>query len=141
LKDLEEEIFHLVNQYRISLELKALKPHSFLAEMAKKHCQDMVDEKIQFGHGGYSKRSALMQHKLKALFCGENLAFNHAKNPCTRALEQWLNSEGHRANIEKGVFSHTGISVIQKEDGNFYFTQLFASLDRPKNRLITNPYL
>jgi uncharacterized protein YkwD len=36
----------------------------------------------------------------------------------------WLNSSGHKANIE-GNFAHISIATIKDSQGRYYYTQLF----------------
>ena len=55
----------------------------------------------------------------------ENVAENHSSNPVAQAMDAWLESEGHRENIE-GAFDLTGIGMIENEDGAYFFTQIFA---------------
>ena len=39
-------------------------------------------------------------------------------------INNWLNSSGHKANIE-GDFTHIGIAAIKDSHGRYYYTQLF----------------
>ena len=39
-------------------------------------------------------------------------------------MTAWLNSPGHRKNIE-GDFTHIGIGVVKNDAGVYYFTQIF----------------
>jgi uncharacterized protein YkwD len=46
-------------------------------------------------------------------------------DPVTQAVEGWIDSPGHHANI-KGNFDLTGIGVVKNEQGEYYLTQLFV---------------
>ena len=39
-------------------------------------------------------------------------------------VNAWLNSSGHRANIE-GNSTRTGVSAVKSSDGVWYYTQVF----------------
>jgi uncharacterized protein YkwD len=53
----------------------------------------------------------------------ENIGFGY--RAAEALLEAWINSEGHRANIERS-YSHFGISVDQDQKGKDYFTNIFT---------------
>jgi uncharacterized protein YkwD len=52
----------------------------------------------------------------------ENIASGYAS--AEAVLNGWLNSSGHRANIENGSYTHHGIGYV--EEGN-YWTHVFAT--------------
>ncbi|MFZ4679488.1 MAG: CAP domain-containing protein [Flavobacterium sp.] len=53
----------------------------------------------------------------------ENIAFNY--QTAESAMSAWLNSPGHKANIE-GDFTHFGISITADEaTGKKYYTNMF----------------
>lgn len=55
----------------------------------------------------------------------ENVAYNRGyTDPVAKAVEGWLNSSGHRRNIE-GNYNLTGIGVAKNSQGAYYFTQIF----------------
>ena len=43
-----------------------------------------------------------------------------------QVVNMWLNSDGHRKNIE-GNYNLTGIGVVKGKDGALYFTQIFVN--------------
>jgi uncharacterized protein YkwD len=45
-------------------------------------------------------------------------------NPARVAVEGWSKSPEHRKNMF-GNFSLTGIGIAQREDGRYFFTQIF----------------
>jgi uncharacterized protein YkwD len=56
---------------------------------------------------------------------GENIAYGY---PSPRAVVQgWLNSPGHRANIENGHFRVTGIGAASRNGGPVFWSQTFGS--------------
>ena len=56
----------------------------------------------------------------------ENVGYNMGySDPAGRVVERWLNSPGHKKNIE-GNYNLTGIGVIQADQVTYYFTQIFV---------------
>lgn len=58
-------------------------------------------------------------------YAGENIAEGF-RTPAT-VMQAWLNSPGHRANIENAQFSAIGIGVATSSTGVFYWVQDFGS--------------
>ncbi|MBN1514520.1 MAG: CAP domain-containing protein [Phycisphaerae bacterium] len=56
---------------------------------------------------------------------GENLAYG----PCTAedVVQGWMNSEGHRTNLLRSVFTHTGLAVYRGGEHRMYWVQVFAT--------------
>jgi uncharacterized protein YkwD len=47
--------------------------------------------------------------------------------PAAEAMEGWVNSQGHLANILDARFTETGVGIAVDSEGMFYFTQIFLS--------------
>jgi uncharacterized protein YkwD len=118
------EILRYVNQHRRALHLPALLPNSFISSVALEHSRDMLSGKTPFGHDGFRDRIELIRRKLGPIHV---VAENVASGPMSakEVVEGWLNSPGHRRNIE-GDFRLTGIGLAFRQDGMIYFTQIFA---------------
>jgi len=57
---------------------------------------------------------------------GENVAYNQGyPDPTAFAVERWMISDKHRANILNGDFTHAGLGIARGADGRVYFTQVF----------------
>jgi uncharacterized protein YkwD len=57
---------------------------------------------------------------------GENIAYGY---PTPQAvMTAWLNSSGHRANIENASYRAIGIGVARNASGTYYWTQNFGTL-------------
>ncbi|KZE89276.1 CAP domain-containing protein [Microbacterium sp. TNHR37B] len=54
---------------------------------------------------------------------GENVAFGYSPQ---RVTDAWMNSKGHRENIERKSFTHIGIGVACNASGWPYYTQVFG---------------
>jgi uncharacterized protein YkwD len=59
---------------------------------------------------------------------GENIAYNQGfDDPGAFAVERWLRSPGHRANILNAEFQQSAIGVFVAPDGTVYLTQEFIA--------------
>lgn len=120
---LEQLVFKEINKYRVSQGLPAHTRNSAIDKQARIHSQDMAYGKVPFGHTGFSERVRAIGISYSA--AGENVAFNQGySNPVKTAVEGWLNSPGHLANI-RGNYNKTGIGVASNNAGGIYFTQIF----------------
>jgi uncharacterized protein YkwD len=120
---LEQSVFNQVNSYRTSQGLPRLTRNSAIDNQARIHSQDMASGRVPFGHTGFSQRIKAIG--ISYASAGENVAYNMgATDPATRAVQGWLKSPGHLANI-RGNFNKTGIGVATNSAGKVYFTQIF----------------
>ena len=120
-------IHTLINQHRIEKKLAPLKWSLRLARSARAHSMNMARRIVPVGHHGFKTRLDRLIKKGRYRMVGENVAYNfgYAK-PASQAFQQWLNSPGHRANLEQARYRLTGISVVRSQRGHYYFPQLFA---------------
>ncbi|MEI1377992.1 CAP domain-containing protein [Nostoc sp. UHCC 0926] len=120
---LEQSVFNQINNYRASQGLPALTRNSAIENQARIHSQNMANGTVPFGHTGFSERVRAIGIPYRA--AGENVAYNQGySDPATIAVQGWLKSPGHLANI-KGNYDKTGISVASNSRGAIYFTQIF----------------
>lgn len=125
-RQIEKEIFQLINEYREQNGLPPLQYSEVAADMAERHSKRMADKDIPFGHTGFQDRYNALKKELPDMTAGaENVAYG--ADDAAEAVELWLHSAGHKKNI-RGNFTHTGISVVRDSDGRLYFTQLFVKL-------------
>jgi len=96
---------------------------------ARYHSMWMAEN--EYGH--YSPGGALgdnhQERAYNAGFEGSYVAENIAAGylPSARAaVDAWLSSDGHCANIMNGMYTHTGVG--EWIDGNYYWTQKFGYL-------------
>lgn len=121
---IELEIHMLINKYRESKRLPALKYNGDIMIEARKHSADMADGRVAFGHGGFDARAKRLQAKISN-FRGiaENVAFG--QRSAAEVVDGWIKSPGHKANIE-GNYALTGIGVVANKKGVLYYTQIFV---------------
>lgn len=118
----ELQLADLINQYRVSLGLNPLQLINHVSYKSEEHTQYMIAKK-SVNHDQFAERSENIMEVLGAVKVNENVAYNFMTSAA--ALNAWLNSPGHKANIE-GNFTHFGISI--KEDpatGKKYYTNIF----------------
>lgn len=120
---IEQSVYNQINQYRASQGLPTLNRNSALDNQARIHSTNMANGSVSFGHDGFSTR--LANSGLSYTSAAENVAYNQGhSDPATKAVQGWLQSSGHLANI-KGNFTITGVGVAKNSQNAYYFTQLF----------------
>jgi uncharacterized protein YkwD len=121
---LEATVFEEINRRRVSLRLDPLEHDDRLAEQARRHSRNMAEGTVPFGHQGFQERVA--ESGLEVISAAENVSRNRGHDdPAMVAVEGWLDSPGHRTNID-GDYNRTGIGVARSPEGVYFFTQLFA---------------
>ncbi|MBD2388379.1 CAP domain-containing protein [Cylindrospermum sp. FACHB-282] len=120
---IEASVFEQINQYRASQGLAALTRNSAIDTQARTHSKNMASGQVPFGHNGFQQRVQATGISYSA--AAENVAYNQGvSDPATAAVQGWLKSSGHLANI-KGNYNLTGIGVASNSQGRIYFTQIF----------------
>lgn len=119
-----EDFMTLINNHRRELGLRSLIHDDDLAKIALGHSQNMASGFIPMGHIGFSSRCEDARDALGGgNLCSENVAAGQ-KTP-QAAFTAWMNSPGHRANIEQPRVSHTGFAFAKSSSGKYYWTQIF----------------
>lgn len=123
--DTEVQTMKLINDYRVSVGLNALERSNHISFKCQEHNLYMIENKV-VDHNDFTARSNNITNVLGAKKVGENVAYNY-KTP-EAALRAWLESPGHKANIE-GDYTHFGIAVTtDAATGKKYYTNIFAKL-------------
>jgi uncharacterized protein YkwD len=121
---MEKEILHFVNVDRKSNGLKPLELNSFESLVALEHSRNMASGKTPFGHKGMEARVKKINKELGPISsAGENVAVGQMD--ASEVVQGWLNSPGHKRNIE-GDFTLTGIGYAIDKKGEIYFTEIFT---------------
>lgn len=119
-----EQFMELINDYRTSIGLRTLVHDEGLGDMATLHSEKMANELVAFGHTGFSTRCTDGRSVIGGgNWCGENVAMGQ-KTPQS-AFTSWMNSSGHRANIQQPRATHTGFGYARSSGGTYYWTQVF----------------
>lgn len=125
----EREVITLINEHRQMEELETLRIHDTLVEIAREHSTNMAFGILPLGHDGFDERTEevldCFEHRTYEI--AENVGMAHGENASHAAVEMWLESTGHRNNIE-GPYTLSGIGSYER-DGAIYFTQIFLNID------------
>jgi uncharacterized protein YkwD len=118
LEHMDVEILWYVNRYRESKKLRALEMNKTESSIALQHSRNMASGKTPFGHEGLDARAKQIRKKIGHInTAGENVAYGRMS--AKEVVEGWLNSPGHRRNIE-GDFTLTGIGCAEDKRGVIY---------------------
>ena len=120
----EKEVFNLINSERSKQGLPALKIDDELQNVARIKAQDMVDNNY-FAHNSPTYGTPFEMIKsfgISYKAAGENIAGN-SKNQ--GAVNAWMNSEGHRANILSNNYNYTGVAVVKSTKYGKIYVQMF----------------
>ena len=120
----EKEVFNLINQQRTNNGLSALKVDSKVQRVARITAEDMVTNNY-FSHTSPTYGSPfdmLKSFKISYKTAGENIAANSSNSG---AVNAWMNSSGHKANILNSSFNYTGIGVVNSSKYGKIFVQMF----------------
>ena len=128
---IERRAFEETNRERVANGLPPLVWDAELCRMARNHSEDM-------GRQGYfshvSPNGQRLRDRAKAVgilhyqVLGENIAYNLGyDDPGAFAVERWMLSPGHRANILYAGFKSMAIGTFVAADGSVYLTQSFIT--------------
>lgn len=120
----EKEVLNLINKQRTNNGLQALKVDEELQRVARIKAQDMVDNNY-FSHNSPTYGSPfdmLKSFKIPYKSAAENIAANSSNSG---AVNAWMNSSGHKANILNGTYDYTGIGVVGSSRYGKIFVQMF----------------
>ena len=129
--EIERRAFEKTNQIRVEKGLIRLAWDGELCRMARAHSEDMARQ-------GYFSHETLEGLQLKDRaratgiqhfrVIGENIAYNKGyQDPGGFAVERWMISPGHRANILYIGFQASAIGSYVSTDGSVYVTQIFIA--------------
>ena len=117
-------MFDLINAKRTAARLSALKVDAELQNVARAKAEDMVKNNY-FSHTSPTYGSPFDMMKrfgVSYKTAGENIAGNSSN---TGAVNAWMNSEGHKANILNSSFNYTGVAVVKSSKYGKIFVQMF----------------
>lgn len=120
----EKDVFNLINEQRQKNGLSALKVDEEVQRVARIKAQDMVANNY-FSHTSPTYGSPfdmLKNFKVSYRTAGENIAGNATNSG---AVNAWMNSSGHKANILNSSFNYTGIGVVSSPKYGKVYVQMF----------------
>jgi len=116
----EIELFDLINNHRQSIGLSRLMNSGYISTLCMEHDLYM-ESKNSANHDLFDNRSARIIATLGAKSVGENIAYNYTTPNSNMAA--WLESPGHKANIENPSWTTMGLAWNGK-----YVTNIFADI-------------
>ena len=115
------QLVDLVNDHRVGEGCSSLTWHTGAANVAVAHSTDMRDRDF-FSHTNPDGESPFDRLHAAGVdwsgMAGENIAYGTSSG--STVFDMWINSPGHRANIENCSFTHHGVGLV---DGRW--THLF----------------
>jgi uncharacterized protein YkwD len=128
--DFADTVITLINHERTAAGCPALTPNDTLIQVARAHSQDMAVHRF-VEHTG-SDRHTPAQRVQDAGYQFRIVAENVAAGRLTpeSAVQGWMESPEHRANILNCALRDTGVGVVEAPDDptyGIYWTQLFAT--------------
>jgi uncharacterized protein YkwD len=128
---IERTAFEKTNEARVQNGLQPLAWDPLLCKMARMHSEDMA-RRGYFAHetpeGLEPKDRSRALGLLHFRVLAENIAFNKGfADPGAFAVERWMMSGGHRANILYVGFQSSAIGSYVAADGSVYLTQVFLT--------------
>lgn len=123
----EQQVFALINEEREEEEAAPLVHDAWLSEVARCHSEDMLARGF-FSHtnpDGEDPFDRLANAGVTYRIAGENVAMlSNYPDPAEGVVEGWMDSAGHRENILRESFTHSGLGVARSGE-TYYFTQVF----------------
>ncbi len=127
------QVVTLVNQHRQALGLPTLGVSPTLTASAEWKSAHMAyyqymqhDDPAPPVARTVSDRLAACGYPMQNIGWGENIAYGY-QTP-QDVMNAWLNSSGHKANIENASFRAIGVGAVQSSNGYWYWTQDFGTL-------------
>lgn len=129
--DIERRAFEQTNAARVQHGLPALAWDAAVCRMARTHSESM-SRLNYFAHvtpeGLRLRDRARAAGILAFTVIGENIAYNQGyEDPGAFAVERWMASEKHRANILSNEFRAMAIGTYVAPDGSVFLTQTFIT--------------
>jgi uncharacterized protein YkwD len=129
--DYASKVVDLVNQHRISKGLPALKVSPTLANAAVWKGRHMAEYRYMTHNDPAPPVARTAADRIET--CGyrwgwgENIAYGYSTPEAV--VQAWLNSAGHRANIENASFTVIGVGAAAADGGTLYWAQVFGTYD------------
>jgi len=125
---MENEAFAAINSARTGNGLPALTFAADVRDVARAHSQDMATRGF-FDHvnpDGKTPANRVSEAGISYSMVAENIAMNwNMPDPVQTAVQGWLASPGHYANIMNTTVTESGVGIARTQDGHYYLTQVF----------------
>jgi uncharacterized protein YkwD len=131
LRELELAIFNEINNVRQQYGVHPLRWDDRVAEVARKHSEDMV-KRNYYGHispEGKSAQNRMFQSGI-GCFAGENIEQAYTYDSAETIVKRWLDSKEHRKNILSKEYGRTGIGIASNGQINFITQDFCVGYDK-----------
>jgi uncharacterized protein YkwD len=128
-RDDASDVVGLINTERINAGCGPLSVDGRLQNAAQDFSQDMANRNY-FSHNtpeGVDPGQRMRNAGYDMSTWGENIFMSGGLATAQEAVNAWMNSEGHRANILNCGFAQTGVGIATNSNGASYWTQDFAT--------------
>jgi uncharacterized protein YkwD len=130
--DLAASVVDLVNQHRTAMGLVALQVSPTLTNGAVWKARHMAryaylqhDDPAPPVTRTVADRLEACGYPSRTTGWGENIAYGYST--AQSVVDAWLNSPGHKANIENGSYRSTGVGAAATSSGVIYWSQEFGT--------------
>ncbi len=121
----EQQLLDLTNQARASSGLPMLRMDPRLCRAARLHSANMARyNSMSHSLDGRSHQHRTQEAGYPSSLVAENICFSQY-NP-QAAINTWLNSSGHRANMMSYQYGDLGVGIGYSSNGQPYYTQVFG---------------
>ncbi len=128
-QDLTARVIELVNQHRASLGLTQLVVTTPVTSAAVWKARHMARYLYMTHDDPAPPLARTTAQRVEACGVtagwGENIAYGYAT--ADAVMQGWLNSPGHRANIERSTFRAIGVGAATGSNGRIYWAQVFST--------------
>jgi len=115
-----EDLIHLINEYRESLNLNVLVENEHLSDVSYSHSMYMEQRGV-ISHDFFSSREAEFPNRI----LGEVVTFNH--NDPKSVLIAWKNSPSHNKTLLNIDYKFIGVSYAIDQNGKKYVCALLLN--------------
>ena len=128
IEEMKAEIVRLTNIERVNAGESPLEVLQALMDTAQAKADDMITNNY---HGHISPTYGTPGEMIfsiipKAKSCGENLVvWTYTPQD---AIDGWMNSQGHKANILDNRFTHIGVGIVGSANEGYWIVQQFIQL-------------
>lgn len=120
------EVLELINEVRQNAGLQTIRMDTGLLDCAMKRAAECLvyTNENHTRPNGKKYRSILDENEIEYGKMGENIAGGYAD--ASEAMEAWMSSEAHKANILSAEFTAAGVGCFVLADGSMFWTQIFT---------------
>src|SRR5262249_48323159 len=126
LSEEEQKLLEMTNAAREKEQVPPLQPSAVLCEVARAHSANMAKQRKQeHTLDGKNASDRVQAAGYEYVSLGENIISGRRCTP-RDAFAGWMDSPPHRDNILKARFQEVGIGVASNDQGEVYYTEVFA---------------